>query len=121
MDTSHPKSAPSDPRIAPRDTPHRNASAAIGQLARRVARLTRTGLAALDAELLQALVDLGDKARLIAQLAPEHDALLGILEDLHGFNHFDPTGTECDDAYRTAKLRARRAATGAPSALWVPH
>lgn len=121
MDNPLPDHAQQCPEAAPSHAAGSKISMEIVHLARVVAKHMQSGRTALDAELLQALADLGNMANNIARIAVEHDALLTILSTLQDYSHFDPSGTECDDQYRLAKRRARRAASGAPSALWSEH
>lgn len=107
-----------------RAAPHRgraHPAAEIQRLAARVDALLDSGLSALDSELLQALAELGNHARSIVRTASEHASLHEILRGLHAYNLLDTTDTECDGALAALKRRARRAATGAPAALWDPH
>lgn len=90
----------------------------LRQLAQRVQTLLARGQCALDPQLLQALVELGDRARAVARCASASANLLAILQDLQEYNLFDATGTECAEALVVLKQRARRAASGAPDALW---
>lgn len=100
---------------------HRCPEADLQRLAGRVATLMASGLAPLDAELLQALADLGSQALSIVRLASEHARLRDILRGLHAYNLLDATGTESDGALAALKRRARRAAADGPSAPWDPR
>ena len=93
----------------------------LKRLANRVDALLASGRSALDQDLLQALVELGNEAQAVARVASEHASLFVILQGLHAYSHFDATGTECDGALVMFKLHARRAASGAPAALWDPQ
>lgn len=95
-------------------------SVELKRLAIRVDALMASGRSALDEDLLQALVELGNEAQTVARLASE-PGLFAILQELHAYSQFDATGTECDGALVMLKLRARRAASGAPAALWDPQ
>ncbi len=99
---------------------HADRSMELKRLAIRVDALMASGRSALDQDLLQALVELGNEAQSVAQLASEQ-GLFAILHELHAYSLFDATGTECDGALVMLKLRARRAASGAPAALWDPQ
>lgn len=99
---------------------HADRSVELKRLAIRVDALMASGRSALDQELLQALAELGNEAQAIARLASAQ-GLFGILQELHAYSLFDATGTECDGALVMLKLRARRAASGAPAALWDPQ
>lgn len=121
MDTPLSDNAQYCPEAAPCHATGSTTHMEIAHLARVVIQHMQSGMTALDAELLQALSDLGSRTADITRIVAEHNALFAILSTLHDYSHFDPSGTECDDQYRAAKRRARRAASGAPSALWSAH
>jgi hypothetical protein len=110
------------PRVRDVSRPgHADRSVDLKHLANRVHALMASGCSALDEHLLRALVDLGNEAQAVARLASEHAVLSVILQELHAYALFDATGTECDGTLVVLKLRARRAACGAPAALWDPQ